>query len=184
MRFSRQTGGSGPPVAAAKSRRPRHASPPSCAGALGPARLCEGGTREQGTWRVAGGDGGGHVHALAKRSEGARRSFEGHDSPAKTREEHHASYLLGKSRPHWSLCAIKKDHSRRPLLSTCPYLNSGDLRVSSETFVSLYQVQVLCDLPRSTVSLIGNSRVPVDCHSTLIYTVRSTTVYRGLPRRG
>ena len=45
------------------------------------------------------------------------------DSPAKTREEYHASDRLRRSQTHWFLTR-KKKALPRPLLSTCPYRGS------------------------------------------------------------
>ena len=55
----------------------------------------------------------GRAHRLPTSAVGLECS----DSPVKTREEHHASDLLRRSRPHCSLCREKK----KRLLSTCPW---------------------------------------------------------------
>ena len=70
----------------------------------------------------------GRAHRLPTSAVGLECS----DSPVKTREEHHASDLLRRSRPHCSLCREKKTTSPFYLpLGTCAFRRKLSCRSSS-----------------------------------------------------
>ena len=95
----------------------------------------------------------GRAHRLPTSAVGLECS----DSPVKTREEHHASDLLRRSRPHCSLCREKEPR----LLSTCPWGLArfvGNFRVALPSF-NMYGKKKFADF----CGPVGSGRVRSVC---------------------